>query len=136
MGVLCVLPARLSSRRVPRKPLQILAGKRLIEWTWETASEVRGVDRVVVATDSEEIVVAVRDFGGEAILTSERHRSGTDRVAEAARLLEAREGDVLVNFQADEPFADPGAVAVAVSRAARDDDGIATLAAPIRDLGE
>lgn len=136
MGVLCVLPARLHSRRVPRKPLQSLHGKPLVRWTWEAASRVPGVDRVVIATDSEEIAETARGFGAEAVLTSGAHRSGTDRVAEAARTLGAAEGDVLVNFQADEPFADPRTVGQVAGAAAREEGGIATAVAPIRDVGE
>lgn len=136
MGAQCVLPARLHSRRVPRKPLQILHGKPLLRWTWEAACRVPGVERVVVATDAEEIAEVARGFGAEALMTSRGHRSGTDRVAEAARLLDAGEDDVLVNFQADEPFADPGTVGEVAARAAGGADEIATLAAPIRDLRE
>lgn len=136
MGVLCVLPARLDSRRVPRKPLQSLAGEPLVRWTWEAASRVPGVDRVVIATDSEEIAGAARAFGAEAVLTSPGHRSGTERVAEAARSLGAAEDDVLVNFQADEPFADPATVGEAAAVAAGERDVISTVAAPIRTRRE
>jgi 3-deoxy-manno-octulosonate cytidylyltransferase (CMP-KDO synthetase) len=136
MGVLCVLPARLSSRRIPHKPLQLLAGRPLIEWTWKAASRVEGVDHLLVATDSEEIVACVTGFGGEAILTGREHRSGTDRVAEAARSVGAGELDTVVNFQADEPFADVSSVGRAVGAVEADRAEIATLAAPIRSLHE
>lgn len=136
MGVLCVLPARLHSRRVPRKPLQPLAGRPLVRWTWEAASRVPGVERVVIATDAAEIAETARGFGAEWVMTSAEHRSGTERVAEAARHLGARADDVLVNFQADEPFADPRSVGEAAARAGSAGGGIETVAAPIRDLGE
>jgi 3-deoxy-manno-octulosonate cytidylyltransferase (CMP-KDO synthetase) len=135
MDVLCVLPARLDSRRIPHKSLQLLAGRPLIEWTWNAASRVAEIDRLLVATDSAEIAACVTDFGGEAILTAE-HRSGTDRVAEAARSVGAADLDIVVNFQADEPFADPSTVGRAVQAVATGRAEIATLAAPIRTLDE
>lgn len=136
MGVLCVLPARLASRRIPRKPLQLVAGKPLVEWAWRTASRVEDFDRVVVATDSSEIVSCVSGFGGEAILTDRDHPSGTDRVCEAARSLGAADTDIVVNFQADEPFIDVSTVGCAVAALRTGEAEIATLAAPIRSIRE
>lgn len=127
MAVVCVLPARLASERLPRKPLQRLADRPLIEWSWLAAMRVPGVHRVIVATDSEEVAAAVDGFGGEAVLTHAHHPSGTDRVAEVAASLDA---DVIVNFQADEPFLRPSAVAAAVSAVAAGAP-IATLACAI-----
>jgi 3-deoxy-manno-octulosonate cytidylyltransferase (CMP-KDO synthetase) len=125
MTVLCVLPARLGSERIPRKPLQLIAGRPLIEWSWTAACAIPGVDEVVVATDSEEIVAAVEAFGGRAQLTGNDHASGTDRVAEVAR---DRTADVIVNFQADEPFLAPDSVRAAVDVVAAGPAEIATLA--------
>lgn len=127
MAVVCVLPARLDSERLPRKPLQRLADRPLIEWSWLAAMRVPGVDHVVVATDSEEIAAAVDGFGGEAVMTHVHHPSGTDRVAEVAAAFDA---DVIVNYQADEPFIAPSAVVAAVS-AVTAGAPIATLACPI-----
>lgn len=135
MSVLCVLPARLDSERIPRKPLQSVAGRALVEWSWRAAVAIPAFDEVWVATDSEEIAACVRKFGGHAVLTSGDHRSGMDRVAEAAGRPAALRHDIVVNFQADEPFADPVAVGRAVD-AVREGAAIATLAAPIRDSGE
>lgn len=131
MPVLCVLPARLLSQRIPRKPLQILAGRPLLEWCWEAASRVPAFDDVWVATDSEEIGDVVASFGGRAVLTDAAHGSGTDRVAEAAARPEARHFDTVVNFQADEPFVDAESVAAAVDLVRERGDEVATLAAPI-----
>lgn len=128
MAVLCVLPARLASQRIPRKPLQIIAGRPLVEWSWRAACAVPGVDRVVIAADSEEIVEAARGFGATALLTSPAHPSGTDRVAEVA---EADGADVIVNFQADEPFLSPESVATAVEAVTTGRRDIATLATPV-----
>lgn len=131
MPVLCVLPARLRSQRIPRKPLQILAGRPLLQWSWEAASRVPVFDAVWVATDSEEIGDVVSSFGGRAVLTDAAHASGTDRVAEAAARPEASRFDTVVNFQADEPFVDADSVAAAVDIVRQDRDAVATLAAPI-----
>jgi 3-deoxy-manno-octulosonate cytidylyltransferase (CMP-KDO synthetase) len=136
MDVLCVLPARLASRRIARKPLQFIAGKPLVEWAWRAALRVAEFDRVVVATDSDEIASRVSAFGGEAVLTDATHVSGTDRVCEAARSLGVGETDIVVNFQADEPFVDAATVgrAVAVLRTGTGD--VVTLAAPIGSVDE
>lgn len=135
MSVLCVLPARIESERLPRKPLRLLAGRPLVEWSWRAAGRVPSFDEVVVATDSEEVAEIVRGFGGSAVLTSGRHPSGTDRVAEAARRPGARSHDVVVNFQADEPFVDPAAVDRATRAVVEGDCEIATLAAPLTGRG-
>jgi len=144
MGVICVLPARLHSTRIPRKPLAELAGRPLLEWSWRAAMRVRAFDRVVVATDSSEIEERARAFGADVLRTREAHPSGTDRVEEAAARLGAEDGDVVVNFQADEPFADLATVEAAVAAlggegarvGATHAPDIATLAAPIRDAAE
>lgn len=128
MGVICVLPARLHSTRISRKLLRNLAGRTLLEWCWRAASDVRVFDRIVIATDSDEIEGCARGFDAEVVRTRSDHVSGTDRVDEAADLLGSAEDDVVVNFQADEPFVDGGAIEGAVRRAQE----IATIAAPIR----
>ncbi|HKK26845.1 MAG TPA: 3-deoxy-manno-octulosonate cytidylyltransferase [Gemmatimonadota bacterium] len=133
MTVLCVLPARLASRRLPRKPLLPLAGRPLIEWSWRAACRVEAFDEVWVATDAPEVASVVRELGGTAVLTDAEHASGTDRVAEAARRPEARGFDIVVNYQADEPFLDAGAIGRAVEAVRSGRAGVATLAAPIVD---
>jgi len=142
MGVICVLPARLSSTRIPRKPLQDLAGRPLVEWTWRTARRVSEFDRVVIATDSPEVGSVARGFGAEVVMTRSDHGSGTDRVEEAAAKLDAGEGDVVVNFQADEPFVDVVTMGGAVRRLRTGTEAgpaipdIVTLAAPIGNREE
>lgn len=136
MAVLCVLPARIASQRIPRKPLQPVAGRPLVEWSWRAARRIPGVDEVWVATDDAEIAETVRAFGGIAVLTSARHPSGTDRVAEAARRAEAAGFDVIVNFQADEPLLPPEHAAAAVAPVREGRAAIATLATPFRTLEE
>jgi 3-deoxy-manno-octulosonate cytidylyltransferase (CMP-KDO synthetase) len=90
----------------------------------------------VVATDASEVAGAARDFGAHAVLTSADHPSGTDRVAEAAAMEPARSCGIVVNYQADEPFVDPGAVSRAVSLVAGGDAALATVAAPVEDPEE
>ena len=99
-----VIPARMGSTRFPGKPLADLLGKPMVQWVWE-ASVASGVgERVLVATPDQEIVDACERFGGEAILTSHNHVTGTDRIAEVARSIIA---DVYVNVQGDEPLMKP-----------------------------
>jgi 3-deoxy-manno-octulosonate cytidylyltransferase (CMP-KDO synthetase) len=107
-----IIPARFASTRLPGKALIDIAGKPMVCWVAERALAARNVDRVIVATDSEEIVEAVRARGFEVMLTSSRHTSGTDRVAEvAAALLDA---EIIVNVQGDEPLISPQTIEKAV----------------------
>lgn len=96
-----VIPARMGSTRFPGKPLADLLGKPMIQWVWEAASAAGVAERVIVATPDDEIVSACAAFGAEAMLTSHDHVTGTDRIAEVARSVEA---DVYVNVQGDEPL--------------------------------
>lgn len=130
-GVLCVLPARLGSRRLPRKPLRRIAGRPLIRWSWEAARRVERFDEILVATDAREVADAVESFGGSALLTDPDHPTGTDRVAEVAGRSPASEYGVVVNFQADEPFMDPDGVAGAVQAVLDGTAPVATLAEPL-----
>ena len=104
MRVVGVIPARLAATRLPNKPLLIIAGKTMVQHVWERARHATSLTEVIVATPDPEIVAVVTGFGGQAVLTSVEHRSGTDRVAEVAQSLEA---DVIVNIQGDEPMIDP-----------------------------
>jgi 3-deoxy-manno-octulosonate cytidylyltransferase (CMP-KDO synthetase) len=99
-----VIPARYGSNRLPGKPLLDLCGKPIIQRVHERVKAVGIFSRVLVATESEEIVRRVEAFGGEAMLTSPDHRSGTERIAEVAGRIE---GDLIVNVQGDEPFLYP-----------------------------
>ncbi|MCA8936442.1 MAG: 3-deoxy-manno-octulosonate cytidylyltransferase [Planctomycetes bacterium] len=104
-NVLAVIPARLASTRLPRKVLLDKTGKPLIQHVWEGAKACDAIDRIVVATDAEEVMNAVKAFGGEAVMTSEACASGTDRVAEAATHFP--DADIIVNVQGDEPEMSP-----------------------------
>jgi 3-deoxy-manno-octulosonate cytidylyltransferase (CMP-KDO synthetase) len=130
-SVLGVIPARLQSQRLPRKPLQQLAGRTLIEWVWRRVSSFQILDTCVVATDSPEIVAECARFGALAVLTAPAHASGTDRVAELAARPEWSGAGVIVNVQGDEPFVSAAQVegAVAQVRAGYD---VGTVATPVR----
>lgn len=98
-----IIPARYASSRFPGKPLALIAGKSMIQRVVEQAKSAELVDRVVVATDDERIAEHVGSFGGEWVMTSVDHQSGTDRIAEAVSALRT-EADLIVNVQGDEPF--------------------------------
>ena len=110
MKTLAVIPARLGATRLPRKPLRLLAGVPIIVRVFERVVALRVADRIVVATDSDEIAQRVREAGGDAIMTSSHHPSGTDRVAEVLRSAAFRGFDAIVNVQGDEPFVSGAAV--------------------------
>ena len=101
MSVLVVIPARYGSTRFPGKPLAALLGKPMIQHVYEGAAQARGVDEVVIATDDERILVAVKRFGAKAVMTNPDATSGTDRVAEVAR---GRDASIVINVQGDEPL--------------------------------
>ena len=127
--VLAVIPARIGSSRLPRKPLQPLLGTPLVIWVWRRAREMPFLDRVLVATDSVDVVEACRREGADALLTWHGHPSGTHRVRQAVDLIEARFG-VVVNIQGDEPLVSAEAVHAAVSMVEAGFD-VGTCAAPI-----
>lgn len=109
MKIICVLPARLASTRLPTKVLRPLAGKPLIQHTYEKAMAANCFDRVLVACDDKRIKDVVEGFGGQAVLTSKDHQSGTSRIAEAVEKLGY---ELIVNLQADEPLVHPDALSV------------------------
>ncbi|GAB4468310.1 MAG: 3-deoxy-manno-octulosonate cytidylyltransferase [Armatimonadaceae bacterium] len=104
-----IIPARLAATRLPNKPLIDLGGKTMIQRVYERAQQTARLTDVFVATPDPEIFAAVEAFGGKAVMTSAAHRTGTDRVAEAASLLPA-DISVIVNIQGDEPLIDPATV--------------------------
>jgi len=107
MKTVVVIPARFGSSRFEGKALALIAGKPMIRHVYERARRGPGVDRVVLATDDERIARAARSFAGEVVLTSPLHRSGTDRVSEAADRLGLDDEDLVVNIQGDQPLFEP-----------------------------
>ena len=96
--VLAVIPARMESSRFPGKPLAKIGGKSILELLYRELTRAKKIDRVVVASDSNEIIEAVEQFGGETIRTSKKHKTGSDRVSEVASKLG---GNIIINIQAD-----------------------------------
>jgi len=105
LKILGIIPARFDSTRFPGKPLIDLAGKTMIERVYTQVKKSNALSGVVVATDDQRIFDTVKAFNGEAILTSKKHQSGTDRCAEVAKKLVGY--DVIINIQGDEPLIDP-----------------------------
>ncbi|MBV6520957.1 MAG: 3-deoxy-manno-octulosonate cytidylyltransferase [Gemmatimonadaceae bacterium] len=110
MQTLAVIPARLGATRLPRKPLRLLGGAPLVFRVWERVRQMAVADRVVVATDSEEVAASILSHGGEVAMTRSDHPSGTDRVAEVAARREFSAYETIVNVQGDEPFVSGAAV--------------------------
>ncbi|MGA3262478.1 MAG: 3-deoxy-manno-octulosonate cytidylyltransferase [Terracidiphilus sp.] len=102
--IAAVIPARLGSTRLSRKVLRPLAGRPMVEWVWRAAAQSGLMDPVVVATDSDEVAAACRERGIPVVMTSTDCPSGSDRVREAARQIDA---DIYVNIQGDEPTLTP-----------------------------
>ena len=111
-NIIAIIPARRFSTRLPNKLLLDLAGKPLIMHTLEQAKKAKNISRVIVATDSEEILKVVQKSGGEAVMTSENHQSGSDRIAEVAENLP--ENSIIVNVQGDEPLISPETIDAAI----------------------
>jgi 3-deoxy-manno-octulosonate cytidylyltransferase (CMP-KDO synthetase) len=109
---IAIVPARLASTRLPGKALIEIAGKPMVCWVAEKASAAHNVDRVIVATDSQQIVDAVRSHNIDAVLTDPDHTSGTDRVAEVATTIP--DAEIIVNVQGDEPLISPETIERAV----------------------
>lgn len=124
-----VIPARMASTRLPGKPLADICGQSLIGRVYKQAKKVKLASRVIVATDDLSIVEEIRRIGGEALMTSTNHPSGTDRVAQITRNLNA---EIIVNLQGDEPFIDAGSVDMAIEVMQKNKNlNCATLCTPI-----
>jgi 3-deoxy-manno-octulosonate cytidylyltransferase (CMP-KDO synthetase) len=116
--VAVIIPARFASTRLPGKPLHPIAGKPLIQHVWERCTKAKGIDCVIVATDDMRIAEAAFTFGAEVAMTSPKHRSGTDRIAEVAKKL--RGVSHVINVQGDEPLIDPALITKLAKAMAKD----------------
>lgn len=133
---LVAIPARLKATRLPDKPLADIGGVPMIVHVWRRAMAAN-VGRVIVATDSTEIAAVVRNAGGEAIMTSDRHTTGSDRIHEALTTIDpAREIQFIVNLQGDLPTLEQRLVAQCLTPLANAAVDIATLAAEIQEQSE
>ena len=108
MNVLCVIPARYASTRLPGKPLKDIAGKPMVCRVYDRAAQAGKVSDTLVATDDVRILNAVQEHGGRAMMTRKDHPTGTDRLAEVASA--HPEADLIVNVQGDEPLIEPSLI--------------------------
>ena len=134
--IIGVIPARYASSRFPGKPLVDILGKTMIRRVYEQAIKCSQLNRVVVATDDDRIASEVQSFGGEFVLTSSLHPSGTDRCAETARILNLSDSDVIINIQGDEPFIDPSQIATLCACFDNESVELATLVKSFRQAEE
>ncbi|MGO4739283.1 3-deoxy-manno-octulosonate cytidylyltransferase [Bosea sp. 2KB_26] len=133
---LILIPARMQATRLPDKPLADILGEPMIVHVWRRAME-SGVGAVVVATDEPRIVAAVEKAGGRAVMTSIHHQTGSDRIKEAADIVDPQgRHDIIVNVQGDFPTLEPSAIAAAVKPLEDAAVDIATLAGVITDEDE
>ncbi|MCA0362445.1 MAG: 3-deoxy-manno-octulosonate cytidylyltransferase [Bacteroidetes bacterium] len=136
MRILGVIPARYASTRFPGKLLKEVGGKSILRMVYEQCKKTKSLNRVVVATDNELVYQHVESFGGDVLMTSESHQSGTDRCAEVAKELHGNtDFDFIVNIQGDEPLIDPDTIDSLCSRLDADTQ-ILTAYKPIKTLDE
>lgn len=134
MKVLCIIPARYDSTRFPGKALADIKGKPMIQWCYESSLKSKLIDQLIIATDDKRIYDAVKKFSGEVVMTSKKHRSGTDRIAEAAKKFKC---DIVVNVQGDEPFIDYRTIDKAIDALKKDKNPqVSTVAKKITDKKE
>jgi 3-deoxy-manno-octulosonate cytidylyltransferase (CMP-KDO synthetase) len=134
MKILGIIPVRLASTRLPGKPLIDICGKSMIQRVYEQAKKSHLLNDVVVAADDNKIIENVKSFGGKAILTSKRHKSGTDRICE---VLDSYRCDIAVNIQGDEPMISPFDIDKAIKPMLKDKMiDVSTLAIRIYDAEE
>jgi 3-deoxy-manno-octulosonate cytidylyltransferase (CMP-KDO synthetase) len=130
LKILCVIPARIGSTRLPRKPLALLAGKPMVQRTYEAALTCPAFTEVVVATDSDEIATVIKNCGGKVVMTDPQIETGSDRVAFVAR--QYPQMDIIVNLQGDEPFViEPMLTALIQPYLNGERPGMTTLANPL-----
>ena len=137
MKTVVIIPARYKSSRFEGKPLALIAGKPMIRRVYERSMSAEHVTDVVVATDDQRIMDVVSGFGGKAVMTSGKNRSGTDRAGEAAAVLGMAPEDIIINVQGDQPLLDPRCLDQLVKPFSSEKDvEMSTLAFKIKDPGE
>ena len=128
MNFTVIIPARFGATRLPGKPLLDIAGKPMIQHVYERALE-SGAGNIIIATDDERIVKAAEAFGAQVCLTSDKHHSGTDRIAEVADKYGFSDDQIIVNLQGDEPLMPPALIVqVASDLAENPEASISTIA--------
>ncbi|OOF37580.1 3-deoxy-manno-octulosonate cytidylyltransferase [Rodentibacter heidelbergensis] len=135
MSFTVIIPARFASSRLPGKPLAEIAGKPMIQHVFEKAQQ-SGANRVIIATDNENVASVAQGFGAEVCLTSEHHNSGTERLAEVVEKLAISDDEIIVNIQGDEPLIPPVIVRQVAENLAKFNVNMATLAVKINEAEE
>jgi 3-deoxy-manno-octulosonate cytidylyltransferase (CMP-KDO synthetase) len=134
LRVVAIIPARWASTRFPGKPLALIKKKPMIQWVVEQAQKASRVSEVIVATDDDRVFEAVAGFGGKAVMTSQDHATGSDRIAEVASGLKC---DIVVNVQGDEPLIPPENIDRVIDCLDKNPAvNVATLMMPIRESDE
>ncbi|HGE71902.1 TPA: 3-deoxy-manno-octulosonate cytidylyltransferase [Candidatus Poribacteria bacterium] len=129
MKIVCIIPSRYKSTRLEGKPLKDIHGKPMIQYVYEAAKKSELLSDVIIATDDQRIIDAVEKFGGKVVMTSVNHKTGSDRIAEVAKNIEA---DIIVNVQGDEPLLNPKQVDEAVQPMISDPNlKVCTICRPI-----
>lgn len=130
-----IIPARYASSRLPAKPLADIHGKPMIVRVMEQAKK-SGATNVIIATDHQQVFDVVSSYGGEVILTSDKHNSGTERLAEVINYYQLADDEVIVNVQGDEPLIPPVIIDQVAENLVKYKTGMATLAVPIKSASE
>lgn len=133
MHIICVIPSRIGSTRLPQKPLALIKGKPMVAWVYENAKRCQAFSEVIVATDHPSVVEIIENLGGKAVMTDPDLPTGSDRVAVAAKLYPQYENvDVIVNVQGDQPFVNAKMLNALVAPYLADESpAMATLACPL-----
>ena len=135
MSFIVIIPARYASSRLPRKPLADITGKPMIQHVWEKAQQA-GANRVIIATDHEEIEQVAKTFGAEVCMTSTEHNSGTERLAEVIEKMAIADDEIIVNVQGDEPLIPPVIIQQVAQNLAENQVNMATLAVKLETKEE
>lgn len=135
MSFTVIIPARYASSRLPGKPLADIHGKPMIIRVMEQAQK-SSASRVIIATDNQQVFDVVQSYGGEVVLTSDKHNSGTERLAEVINTFQLANDEVIVNVQGDEPLIPPIIIDQVADNLVKYKTGMATLAVPIVSVEE
>lgn len=135
MSFTVIIPARYASSRLPRKPLADIAGKPMIQHVWEKAQQA-GANRVIIATDHEEIEQVAKTFSAEVCMTSTEHNSGTERLAEVIEKMAIADDEIIVNVQGDEPLIPPVIIQQVAQNLSENQVNMATLAVKLETKEE
>jgi len=130
LKILCIIPARLKSTRLPEKPLLLIQNKPMIQWVYEAALSCQDIHKIIVATDAQEIADVIEHIGGHVEMTPTNLKTGSDRVAYVSKKFP--EYDIVINLQGDEPFVTPHMLSALVAPYLNGEDiPMTTLAAPL-----